>query len=164
MRVSWCGRTGALVWFGGMAMAVAAIAGVRPDDPPWEPLVLHARTRVQESGRYEVKDEVLRWDPAQTAIIICDMWNQHWCQGATRRVGELAPAMNRTIAAARARGVLIIHAPSSCMDAYKDHPGAEACAGRSQGGKPSQGYRRLVRPDPRRGEGGLSDRPVRWRL
>ena len=50
------------------------------------------------------------------------MWNQHWCQGATRRVGELAPAMNRTIAAARAKGVLIIHAPSSCMDAYKDHP------------------------------------------
>ena len=71
---------------------------------------------------YLVKNEVLRWDPTQTAIIICDMWNQHWCQGATRRVGELAPAMNRTIAAARARGVLIIHAPSSCMDAYKDHP------------------------------------------
>ena len=64
----------------------------------------------------------LRWDPAQTAIIICDMWNQHWCQGATRRVGELAPAINRAIAAARGKGVFIIHAPSSCMDAYKEHP------------------------------------------
>ena len=37
-------------------------------------------------------------------------------------MGELAPAMNQTIAAARAKGILIIHAPSSCMDAYKDHP------------------------------------------
>jgi putative heme-binding domain-containing protein len=50
------------------------------------------------------------------------MWQKHWCQGASRRVAELAPAMNRAVAAARARGVLIIHAPSSCMDAYKDHP------------------------------------------
>ena len=50
------------------------------------------------------------------------MWNQHWCKGATRRVGELAPAMNQTVAAARHKGMLIIHAPSSCMDAYKDHP------------------------------------------
>jgi type 1 glutamine amidotransferase/nicotinamidase-related amidase len=64
----------------------------------------------------------LRWNPAQTAIIICDMWNQHWCQGATRRVALLARVINRTIASARAKGVLIIHAPSSCMDAYKDHP------------------------------------------
>ncbi len=42
--------------------------------------------------------------------------------GATRRVGELAPAMNRAVAAARAKGVLIIHAPSSCMGPYADHP------------------------------------------
>jgi type 1 glutamine amidotransferase/nicotinamidase-related amidase len=71
---------------------------------------------------FSVKEEVLRPDPARTAIIICDMWDQHWCQGATRRVGELAPAMNRTIAAARARGVLIVHAPSGCVGFYKDHP------------------------------------------
>ena len=76
----------------------------------------------EPAGSFVVREKVLQWKPAQTAIIICDMWNQHWCQGATRRVGELAPAMNRTIAAARAKGVLIIHAPSSCMDAYKDHP------------------------------------------
>ena len=96
---------------------------------PRETLTLHARVR--EPGKASnqaaptasiASEKILHWDPAQTAIIICDMWNQHWCKGATRRVGELAPAMNRTIAAARAKGVLIIHAPSSCMDAYKDHP------------------------------------------
>ncbi len=112
-----------MAWLSGLVMAVAAVAGARVEDPPRAPLVLHARARVPDSGGSVVKDEVLRWDPGQTAIIICDMWNQHWCQGATRRVGEVAPAMNRTIAAARAKGVLIIHAPSSCMEAYKDYPG-----------------------------------------
>ncbi|MHB1557168.1 MAG: ThuA domain-containing protein [Isosphaeraceae bacterium] len=94
-----------------------------------EPLVLHARSRVpaaaasrEDAPGFIVREESLNVDPAHTAIIICDMWDRHWCRGATRRVGELAPAMNRTIAAARARGVLIVHAPSSCVDAYKDHP------------------------------------------
>src|SRR5262249_33436707 len=53
----------------------------------------------------------------------CDMWDLHHCLNATRRGGELAPRMDRFLDEARARGALIIHAPSSCMDAYKDHPG-----------------------------------------
>ncbi|MDR3199554.1 MAG: hypothetical protein LBU34_16930, partial [Planctomycetaceae bacterium] len=28
---------------------------------------------------YEQKTEVQNWKPAETAIIICDMWNEHWC-------------------------------------------------------------------------------------
>jgi putative heme-binding domain-containing protein len=87
-------------------------------------LTLHARIREADgAGSHAVKEKVLDWDANKTALIVCDMWNQHWCQGATRRVGELASAMNETISAARDKGVLIIHAPSSCMDAYKDHPG-----------------------------------------
>jgi putative membrane-bound dehydrogenase-like protein len=74
------------------------------------------------AGAFVAREKVLEWQPAQTAIIICDMWNQHWCQGATRRVGELAPAMNRAISAARDRGVLIIHAPSGCIGPYQNHP------------------------------------------
>jgi type 1 glutamine amidotransferase/nicotinamidase-related amidase len=62
------------------------------------------------------------WEPAATALVICDMWDQHWCKGASRRVGEMAQAMNRAVKAARDRGVLVIHAPSSCMEPYKDHP------------------------------------------
>jgi nicotinamidase-related amidase len=50
------------------------------------------------------------------------MWDAHWCRGATRRVAELAPRLNRFLEAARERGALIIHAPSSCMEPYKDHP------------------------------------------
>lgn len=108
-----------------------AIPQARSETRAGEPLVLNARSRVPSlaapatsggSPGFVVKEEVLRVDPAHTAIIICDMWDKHWCRGATRRVGELAPAMNRAITAARARGVLIVHAPSSCMKAYKDHP------------------------------------------
>ncbi len=62
-------------------------------------------------------------DPKQTAIIVCDMWDTHHCYNAVVRETELAPRMNLLLEEARKRGVFIIHAPSSCMDAYKDHPG-----------------------------------------
>ncbi len=122
MRVPLCGKVGAVIWISGLAVVLGASARDEPKVQPREPLALHARSRVPAEGGYVVKDEVLKWEPSKTAIIICDMWDKHWCQGATRRVGELAPAMNRTIAAARDKGVLIIHSPSSCMNAYKDHP------------------------------------------
>ena len=51
------------------------------------------------------------------------MWDQHWCKGATARVAEMAPRMNQTIAALRARGVLIIHCPSETMKFYDGSPG-----------------------------------------
>ena len=60
--------------------------------------------------------------PRKTAIIVCDMWDLHHCLNAVLRGEELAPRMNQVLEKARRQGVLIIHAPSSCMDAYKDHP------------------------------------------
>lgn len=62
------------------------------------------------------------WDPKKTAFVICDMWDDHYCQNAARRVGEMAPRMNEVIKAAREQGSLIIHSPSGCMDVYKDTP------------------------------------------
>jgi nicotinamidase-related amidase len=35
----------------------------------------------------------------------------------------MVPRMNQVLEKARSQGVLIIHAPSSCMEPYKDHPG-----------------------------------------
>src|SRR5688572_26478980 len=72
---------------------------------------------------YEVRVKEVLWQPARTAIIVCDMWDSHHCLNAVRRVEELAPVMNRVLERARSQGVLIIHAPSSCMEPYKDHPG-----------------------------------------
>lgn len=88
-----------------------------------EPLTL--RTRVQPFKAADEWQEVtVRADlaPKETAIIICDMWDKHWCQAASRRCGEIAKRMDPVVKAARARGVFIIHAPSECMGFYKDSP------------------------------------------
>jgi len=90
-----------------------------------EELVVNVRYRKEvpdSGGAYRVFCAKQEWDPGATAIIICDMWNQHWCKGATRRVVELAGVMDRVVSAARAKGVLIIHAPSSTIGHYENHP------------------------------------------
>ena len=75
---------------------------------------------VEEQGAFIISHEVQHWLPSQTAIIICDMWDKHWCTGATQRVGEMAPYINEVIATGRKKGILIVHAPSDCMDYYKE--------------------------------------------
>ena len=74
-------------------------------------------------GETIIANDIQEWDPKETAIIICDMWDKHWCKGATDRVGEMAPVINDVITAARNKGALIVHAPSDCMDYYKNYPG-----------------------------------------
>ena len=84
---------------------------------------LQSRLPMEEiKGSFYITNEIQEWKPSETAIIICDMWNQHWCKGADARVAEMAPYMNEVVSIARGKGVLIVHAPSSCMDFYKDHP------------------------------------------
>ena len=73
-------------------------------------------------GGFRYTQTSKRWKPEETAIIVCDMWDAHHSQNATRRGAELAPRLNDFLTAARSRGALIIHAPSSCMDFYRDHP------------------------------------------
>jgi len=88
-------------------------------------LELHARSRqavAPGAKEYRVVEQLVKWDPPKTAIIICDMWNQHWCKGATARVAEMAPRLNAVLQAARRRGVLIIHAPSDTMAYYAEYP------------------------------------------
>ncbi len=55
----------------------------------------------------------------ETAILICDMWDRHWCGGATARVSAMAPRMNALVERARAAGIQIIHAPSDTMEFYE---------------------------------------------
>jgi nicotinamidase-related amidase len=59
----------------------------------------------------------------RVAIVICDMWDKHWCRGATNRVEALARRMEPVLEQARAKSVLIIHAPSETMPFYADAPG-----------------------------------------
>lgn len=92
--------------------------------PPEKTLNLYTRSRVKtgDAGQFELTYKSLEWDARKTALIVCDMWDKHWCSSATRRVGEMAPRMNEVLKAARSRGALVIHCPSGTMDFYKDTP------------------------------------------
>jgi nicotinamidase-related amidase len=74
----------------------------------------HAYWRqIAEPGSYAV---------SQTALLLCDMWDQHWSRGATERVDAMVPRMNEVTSAARDCGVLIVHSPSDTMDFYEGTP------------------------------------------
>lgn len=62
------------------------------------------------------------WAPAETAIIVCDVWDYHHSPNAVARLQQLLPRLDAVLKFARSKGVTIIHAPSDCMDAYQDHP------------------------------------------
>ena len=98
-----------------------SVAGA--DDNP--SLNLHLRHRVETSegsGRHHTLTREESWQPAETAIIVCDMWDLHHCKNAVLRETEFAPRLNELLNIARDKGVTIIHAPSSCMDFYAEHP------------------------------------------
>ncbi|HOZ46806.1 MAG TPA: isochorismatase family protein [Candidatus Hydrogenedentes bacterium] len=85
-------------------------------------LHLKLRTRVHEDGAWTEKPLERDVSIAETAILICDMWDNHWCSFAAERCDAIAQRMNGIVEAARERGVQIIHAPSDTMGFYTDTP------------------------------------------
>jgi len=111
----------AIVFAGLFSLMSSFVYGMSND----KSLLLVTRSRAplaDDSSRFRVVQNKVQWNPKETAIIICDMWNQHWCKGATQRVAELAPYMNDVVSKARDKGVLIIHSPSGTIGFYADHP------------------------------------------
>src|SRR5689334_14624288 len=103
-----------------IVLGSALIHASLPATGEGEPLKLTLRSRVKgDGGLFVVVEKKAEWDPKKTAIIICDMWDDHWCHSAARRVNELAGPLNEAVRAARARGVFVIHAPSSVTNFYK---------------------------------------------
>ena len=117
-------------FFLGMCSQALVAAAVQAPEPPIRPKVpgalsLRARSRdKQPPGAREarVSERTLRWEVAQTAIIICDMWDTHTCLTHAQRVSAMAPRMNQVVSAARNLGVMIIHAPSDTMRFYEGRP------------------------------------------
>ena len=104
------------------AISVIGLIGAsQPTDPMLHFQARH-RTTPPGAGDGGIVMDSISLDPHQTALVICDMWDQHWCKSATRRVAQLAPRINDFATALRSRGVLIIHCPSDTMSYYKDHP------------------------------------------
>ena len=98
--------------------------------PPARPkpegtLRLKLRTRVEPfkgAGEFAEADFSEEFSVAETAIVICDVWDRHWCAGSSVRCDAIARKMAPVVAAARAKGVQILHAPSDCMDFYAGTP------------------------------------------
>ena len=87
-----------------------------------EDLSLTLRTQLRSPAEtFAAHDRQENWDPSETAIIVCDVWDLHHCQNAVKRLEQFAPRLDRVLQKARSQGVTIIHSPSDCMDAYTDH-------------------------------------------
>ena len=86
-------------------------------------ITMHLRQQVGDShGKTRVTSRTAHWDPRETAILVCDMWDDHWCRSAARRVGEMAGPLNDLLKQARKQGMFVIHAPSSVTGFYKGTP------------------------------------------
>ncbi len=102
------------------ALAAALLLGSCAGSSGGDRLTLNARTRDAKSGAVSVRP--LTWDPSRTAAVVIDMWDDHWCKGAAKRVTEMAGPLNEVVRGLRSRGVFILHAPSSTVSFYKDSP------------------------------------------
>src|ERR1035438_8265337 len=88
-------------------------------------LTVSVRSRVEAfkgSGEWRSVSLEQSLPVGETAVLICDMWDKHWCRGATERVNSLVPKMASFLESARKRGIQIIHAPSETMAFYQDAP------------------------------------------
>lgn len=122
---TWTKLRAGLVGAAALLLAGILLAGTSSHTAPHPPFRLTLRTEVQAFKGIGVWKEARfnqEFVPRQCAIIICDMWDRHWCKGADRRFHVLARKIEPFLQRARAAGILIIHSPSETMNFYKDYP------------------------------------------
>jgi len=112
----------------GVLLCLPSDRPARADDAG-QPLRLTLRSRQKVEGApgpapvYSVSEREARWDPRRTAVILIDVWDKHWCEGANRRVAAMVPRFDAFVSALRSRGVFVVHAPSDTMKTYEGTPG-----------------------------------------
>ena len=108
-----------MMW-GGLALASSAKFATAAGSMN---LALRSRTEVfRGSDEWEPVTVQRTLEPRQCALVLCDMWDKHWCTGATTRVNALAKKIAPVLKIARSAGIQIIHAPSDTMTFYRDAP------------------------------------------
>ena len=88
-------------------------------------LTLRSQQLTQDDNGYNVWQTVETQavlPAAETALLLCDVWDNHWCRGARERLAVLVPQMNEVVKAVRDRGVKIIHSPASAAEFYAGTP------------------------------------------
>jgi nicotinamidase-related amidase len=125
----WIRYGAALLVSSAMPISAQSACGLAPDGACLEGA---ARVLVPCTEEQQLEDGSWRrvtwneeWDPARTAVIICDMWDHHWCPTAEARLVKLIPPMNAWLNRLRAVGVRIIHCPADTMGFYENTPQRE---------------------------------------
>jgi hypothetical protein len=57
-------------------------------------LDLHIRSRAPaaaDTNEWQTVEKTTGWDAKRTAIVVCDMWDKHWCPDATARERRRGP-------------------------------------------------------------------------
>lgn len=109
----------ACIWGAAILLGIAA----RPAENTPRDLTLRSRVELFRGSGYwsEVHIEY-PFDPAKSALIVCDMWDKHWCSGANARVIALVSKLEPVLETARSKGISIVHAPSETMSFYASAP------------------------------------------
>ena len=118
-------RRAALYGLGSLGALTAGLWLSRRKPQPQATLQLDGRRRIARGGEVAAVQHTMRWQAAETAVIVCDMWDDHYCRNSVRRMEAMIPKMNRVLSAAREAGVSVIHAPSGTMDFYAGTPQRE---------------------------------------
>ena len=118
-------RQALLAAVGGVAAIAAAQRLVRRAPAHGASLRLVARSRVVHDGAVGPVERTLVWRASESAVIICDMWDDHHCMSSVARLEGMIPRMNRVVRSARELGVTIVHAPSGTMEFYAPTPQRE---------------------------------------
>ena len=87
-----------------------------------DPLTVTLRSRTQPFKGSEDWSEVALTTtvkPEETALVLCDIWDKHWCESATKRCDVIAKRAAEVAKSMRAKGVFVVHCPSDTMDYYK---------------------------------------------
>ena len=95
------------------------------DDAAGPPPVLGLRSRVETrkgSGIWREVGVRSPIAPARSAVLVCDVWDTHWCRTAAERSALLAARIDELLRDARSAGARIVHAPSGTLERYEGTP------------------------------------------
>jgi len=101
------------------------VGHLRAEPPAAAGLALSLRSQsagAADQTWWRTSERAVSWPAAATAVIVCDVWDQHHCRRAVERLEAFAPRIAQVCDRVRAAGGTVIHAPSDCMPAYADHP------------------------------------------